>query len=406
MKVPWFRRDFQRRRQLDRLFLDLPDAALRAVTGRRHLPPYSLRAYVGGAQGFDEVAHWFLVEFRRLRLFMHDMRVLDIGCGCGRIAYGIATDPDLRDFVTAYTGMDIDRTSVEWCQRHITPLRAGFTFYRADRRNASYNPGAAGEAEAYRFPHSDSSFELILLTSVLTHVLEEELRPYLEEVARMLAPGGVAYATFFLYGSAEELAGGIPRHGIRFQPPQGRCAVNRHDHPANAVAYEEVFVREVAREAGLAVIEPTLYGSQDVLLLTKAASQHALLEGWYQEEGGCFRWTERVFSVRLAQPRGGASELRFRFRLPEAILQETGSVRLKASIDGVNLPECAYSTGGDHVYVQRVPQTPRQDSALVRFEIDKAYGPKASDPRTLALQVVFRSRCGGAWRGLSPVYLA
>ncbi len=406
MKVPWFRRDFQRRRQLDRLFLDLPDAAIRALTGRRHLPPYSLRAYVGGAQGFDEVAHWFLVEFRRLRLFMRDMRVLDIGCGCGRIAYGMATDPDLRDFVTAYTGMDIDRTSVEWCQRHITPLRTGFTFYRADRRNASYNPQAAGDAEAYRFPHADSSFELILLTSVLTHILEEELRHYLREVARMLAPGGVAYATFFLYGSAEELADGIPRHGVRFQPPQSHHAVNRHDHPANAVAYEEEFVREVAREAGLAVIEPALYGSQDVLLLTRALGESELAEGWHEEEEGYFRWTQRAFSVRLRQPCGRASELRFRFRVADALVREAGSVRLRASMDGVELPECKYSEGGEQLYVQELPQTPRKDFVTVRFELDKVYGPKPSDPRELGLQVVFRSRCGAAWRELCPVYLA
>jgi hypothetical protein len=48
--------------------------------------------------------------------------------------------------------------------------------------------------------------------------------------------------------------------------------VNREDYQTNAVAYDETFVRELIRQAGLRIIEPTRYGIQDVLLLTRTNS--------------------------------------------------------------------------------------------------------------------------------------
>ncbi len=262
MKIPWLRRNFLARRRLDRVFLDVPDYALRAATGRSHWPPHSLRAFVGGAQRFDEVGRFFLAEFQRLGLFSHGTRVLDIGCGCGRLSYTLATDEKLRELEVRYTGMDIDQASIRWCQRHITPLNPKFDFYHADCYNPSYNPNGSIAAAQYRFPHQDSSFQLILMTSVLTHVLEEELRHYLSEVGRLLAPGGVAYASLFLIPSSE-------RHGIAFPYVKGHLALNREDFPTNAVAYQEAFVRSLVEESGLRVREPARYGTQDLLLLER-----------------------------------------------------------------------------------------------------------------------------------------
>jgi hypothetical protein len=84
---------------------------------------------------------------------------------------------------------------------------------------------------------------VILLTSVLTHVLEDELRHYLQEVFRLLLPGGVAYASIFLYQTEAEATAGKERHGIAFPFPKAHCKLSREDFPTNAVAYDEAFVR-------------------------------------------------------------------------------------------------------------------------------------------------------------------
>jgi hypothetical protein len=188
--------------------------------------------------------------------------------------------------------------------------------------------------------------------------------------------------------------------------------VNRQDHPANAVAYHEQFVRGVARQVGLSIIEPTLYGTQDVLLFTKRMNpplKETLGEGWYEEEreeNGHWRWTKRTFVVHLKQPRSGGSQLRFRFRLPGTVIQEIGRICLKAFVADVPLREREYSTPGEHMYVQRLPETPQEDIVTVKFELDKCYGPKPNDPRELGVQVAFHSRCGATLRELSAIYLA
>jgi cyclopropane fatty-acyl-phospholipid synthase-like methyltransferase len=87
------------------MFLDVPDALVRRVLGRGHWPPYSLRAFVGGAQRFDDAGNWFLEDLLRLRLLDHGTRVLEIGCGCGRIARPLATDgrPSVLSLKFVYT---------------------------------------------------------------------------------------------------------------------------------------------------------------------------------------------------------------------------------------------------------------------------------------------------------------
>jgi len=269
MSLPRLRSSILVRRWIDRFRHDAPDYIARAFTGRRHWPPYSLRTFVGGAENFDEVGPWFVDEFKKLGLFRPDLKILDIGCGCGRLSYPLATDPALRALKIVYTGMDIDLAGVRWCRRNITPRNPRFTFYHANCYNPSYNPNGVMQAADYRFPHPDGSFDLILLTSLCTHILEPELRHYILEVSRLLVPGGVAYATFFLFESPEEIAAGTARHGIAFPFVRDNCAMMCEEYPTNAIAYNERFVRDLIQQAGLQVMEPTRYGIQDVLMLTR-----------------------------------------------------------------------------------------------------------------------------------------
>ncbi|MGC9998549.1 MAG: class I SAM-dependent methyltransferase [Bryobacteraceae bacterium] len=269
MVIAWLRRSFIGRRWVNRFSLDLPDFILRAFTGRLHWPPYSLRAFVGGAN-FDTVGHWFLEEFRGLGLLQERGRILDIGCGCGRIAFALAMDAAVRKLEIEYDGMDIDRANIQWCQRHITPRNASFRFYLADCASPSYNPHGQQAPTTYQFPFSDGKFDLILLISVFTHMLEDEMRQYLSEAARMLTPNGRVYATFFLFQNLDEVRDGLKRHaGWTFRHTCRNAAVSRLDYPNHAVAYLESFVRDMAFRSGLRVIEPTRYGSQDLLLFER-----------------------------------------------------------------------------------------------------------------------------------------
>jgi len=115
--------------------------------------------------------------------------------------------------------------------------------------------------------------------------------------------------------------------------------------------------------------------------------------GWHEMENGSWRWTERVFSVRL--PPSSPTTLRLQFTFPEAILRETGPLQLSATIEGERLPARKYATPGEHVYEQTVTTSGRP--ASVRFELDKAFRPPAPDTRELGIQVVF-------WSGSTPLH--
>ena len=120
-------------------------------------------------------------------------------------------------------------------------------------------------------------------------------------------------------------------------------------------------------------------------------------------ESGVWRWTERVFAVRLKGNASVAATLRFRFNLPDAIMRATGPVRLHATVDGVRLPECEYVSPGEHTYIQPIPPTASTaGSRSIRFELDKALKPTGGDQRELGVQVVFWS-CDSYSRALSPI---
>jgi SAM-dependent methyltransferase len=264
MRIPWLRRNFLARRRLDRIFLDPLDAVHRYFTGRGHWPPYSLRAFVGDIRHFADAGRWFREDLESLEMLPPGCRILDLGCGCGRLAYELATNDALTSQVIQYEGLDVDAECILWCQRHITPLNPNFRFHHVDAANTSYNPHGALKASRVHFPYPPNYFDLILATSLFTHLLPDDCAHYLAEAARVLVPGGAMYLSFFLLNGSE-----TARHAVEFPHRFEEYAVNRTDHPANAVAYEECGLLQRIEALDLKLFAPVRYGSQDVLLLRK-----------------------------------------------------------------------------------------------------------------------------------------
>jgi SAM-dependent methyltransferase len=410
MKIPWLRHNFLARRTLDRLLLDPPDALLRWARGRSDLPPYSLRSFVGGSATFVDAGRFFLEDLNRLGLFGPGTRILEIGCGCGRVASSLASDYELTALGVSYCGMDVDRASVQWCDRHISKRNPKFRFYHADCFNPSYNPAGSVTAESYSFPHADQSQDLILLTSVLTHILPDELTHYLSEISRLLAPDGVAYTSFFLYQTREEAAEETGRHSLSFPVARGHYAVNREDFPTNAVAYEECYIRQAVEAAGLKVLEPIRYGVQDLVLLTKLGDPTEnleLKEGWHPLEEGTWRWTKKTFTVNVIRGMRAAGTLRFKFRVVRALLGSQGTLRVRAIVEGVRLPESQYSSTGEQLYAQDIPASVLFGaSASVQFEVENEYQPAAGDLRELGVQVAFWTGRKDYRRPICPVSIS
>jgi SAM-dependent methyltransferase len=214
------------------------------MSGRRDrlTPPRRLSSYVGHGD-FRGTGEEFLELFRTLADLRADDRVLDIGCGIGRMARVLV--PVLAP-PGSYDGFDIAAPGIRWCQSHYRGTPVPFRFRHADLHNTVYNPGGPQTAAQYRFPYVDGSFDLAIATSVFTHLLSAAADRYLAEAARVLAPGGRLFATWFLLGDAEG-----PAHPFRTDPALSPAAVADPAAPEAAVAYPERWLRERLAAQGL-----------------------------------------------------------------------------------------------------------------------------------------------------------
>ncbi len=182
-------------RAVSSLRLRAADAA-DALRGRADAltPPRRLAGYVGDSD-FRATGAEFLAHFRELADLRPDDRVLEIGCGIGRMARVLV--PVLRP-PGSYDGFDVVASGIAWCREHYGHTPARFRFQHADLRNAMYNPGGVQTAVDYRFPYEADAFDLVIATSVFTHLLAPAADHYLAEAARVLAPGGRLFATWYL----------------------------------------------------------------------------------------------------------------------------------------------------------------------------------------------------------------
>jgi glycosyltransferase involved in cell wall biosynthesis/SAM-dependent methyltransferase len=211
-----------------------------------------------GEGDFTKIGEEFLRYFIDLGGLAPHHRVLDVGCGIGRMAVPLTRYLDERG---RYDGFDVVAKGIDWCRSEISPRFPRFRFHLADVRNRFYNPGARGEATRYSFPYADRSFDFVILTSVFTHMLPEEMESYLSEVSRVVKPDGTVFLTFFLVTpeiqTVVESGGGT----LDFRYDGGHFRTVDEATPERAVAYSEAHVRERFSAHGLFVVEPVRYGT-------------------------------------------------------------------------------------------------------------------------------------------------
>ena len=133
--------------------------------------------------------------------------VLDIGCGIGRMAAGLACYLD--PLTGRYHGFDPVPKGIAWCNQAFAAY-PHFRFEQADVFNEHYWPQGRVLATDYHFPLPDWSVDFAIATSVFTHLYYEEVEAYLKEAARVLKPEGVLFSTFLLFDGERP-----PRRGAR-----------------------------------------------------------------------------------------------------------------------------------------------------------------------------------------------
>jgi ubiquinone/menaquinone biosynthesis C-methylase UbiE len=187
-----------------------------------------------------------------------DDRVLDIGCGAGRVARPLA---DHLSSAGGYVGFDVSRRAITGCRRRFAAARPDFAFHHADVRNADYNPRGGVDETAYAFPCADATIDLAFATSVFTHMRIEPVRHYLGEAARVLKPGGRLAFTAYLIDDDSRRALAEDRAGMRFAPWREGSWVLDPGHPERAIAHDATALATTVTAAGFNTVAPALHGS-------------------------------------------------------------------------------------------------------------------------------------------------
>jgi SAM-dependent methyltransferase len=172
------------------------------------LPPLELRLITAATE--PEVFLWtgFADLTKLLEMFeQHDQlppgeprRVLDFGCGCGRMTRFF---PQLQDRWIGF-GSDINPDHVDWCRDH---LPAVITLL-----NGAAPPIAT----------EDASMDFVYCLSVFSHLPDDQARVWFGELARVIRPGGLLLITTHGIGALDTIAGS-KQHQAMFELTPARA---------------------------------------------------------------------------------------------------------------------------------------------------------------------------------------
>jgi SAM-dependent methyltransferase len=177
------------------------------AAGNKYLPtpPQEMISHVGSVSGenFREIGMILVCDLIQFGLLTNpNARIADIGCGCGRIAMLVV--PALSNS-GSYHGFDTWSEGIRWATENITSHYPNSVFTTLSDTQ---------EKTGYRadFFHSidldDNSCDLVLATSLFTHLRYNAVFSYMREIHRIMKKGGRAYLTFFIYD--EESRHAIP----------------------------------------------------------------------------------------------------------------------------------------------------------------------------------------------------
>ena len=261
---------------IKRMYYRLVDR-LADLSGRDRplLPPSHLRPYVGPGDYFQigQAARELLISKAHLK---PDSRMLDIGCGPGRIALA------LMDYIGSsgeYQGFDVMTESLDWAKANITTRKPNFQFDWINVYNKFYNPRGTSAAKEYVFPREDNYYDVVFCGSLFTHMLPQDTDQYLSEISRMMKPGGYTIATFFLINDDVEQKLAIGKTDFSTDHECEGARVFSEELPEYITAQYEGEVRRSLDKHGLEICNDIYYGSwsgaedslssQDVIVLTK-----------------------------------------------------------------------------------------------------------------------------------------
>jgi len=184
-------------------------------------------------------------------------QMLDVGSGIGRKTLPLVNYLNERG---SYDGLELVKDGVEWCQAQYSSRYPNFRFHLIDVYNELYNPQGKHRATEYRFPFADEHFDFVVLNSVFTHMVTEEVESYLREVRRVLKTGGRCLISFFLLNDQSLRLIDQDRSTIQLRHELGPARIMSRERPELAIGFREDYLISLYEQVGLNIRRPIYYG--------------------------------------------------------------------------------------------------------------------------------------------------
>ena len=215
------------------------------------MPPRSLRNHMCGEIFLSDDFYFqsCVVEATRLTAqlgYRPGSKVLDVGCGLGRLATGMIAQFGER---ANYLGLEPNRDFYEWCSSTIEPAHPSYQFVHVDIASELYNPDGTIDGATLSLPVPDSSIDIVYCWGVFTNAIEEHVSRYISEFQRVVATDGRIFLTAFV----EEQDAVVDFNPDEYVPFD--CVV-----PLNVVRYSMNWMFELFDRHGLRVEDFRYHG--------------------------------------------------------------------------------------------------------------------------------------------------
>lgn len=203
---------------------------------------------------FDLIGKQFLQLFIQHGGLTQKSRVLEIGCGTGRIS------KQLQGFIDggSYTGFDINRRFIEYCR---DSYNNNMKFDLFDIQHDEYNKDGSTMASDFTFPYKNRSFDFICSVAVFNHLKFDWAANYIRESIRLLTPGGVFFSTFILLNQRSmEAIDSKEEHPFKFQRRDHDTWYDYKSRPLWNTALPETPLRRIFVKGKMMIQEPIRYG--------------------------------------------------------------------------------------------------------------------------------------------------
>ena len=174
-------------------------AIVDSIRANGPLPPVDFVQIIGSHDlaHFTGNMHFFALEILSRLQAQRNATILDLGCGCGRLALPISR---FLDDNGRYIGIDVWKDGIDWCNAHIGQSAPNRTFHTVESANNYYFSDATSRVENnYRLDFiEDRCVDLAFAISLFTHLKRADAAAYFRELGRILKPGGLAYITCFI----------------------------------------------------------------------------------------------------------------------------------------------------------------------------------------------------------------